>query len=211
MPGVVVERGDRVTFRTVEREDAEFRQRATTDPRVRYLLGMTRHRNASEAGGLVEAMDEGDDKLAYVVCLDSEDAPEGHPAGDGEAGEGGDDDQTDDEATTSTDDEATMPIGLVHAYETDSERAHLAYWLLPEYHGEGYGKEAASMLVDRVFENHPVHSVSAGAFAHNDASRGLLESLGFTQEYRNRECEYADGAYRDFVEYGLLRREWREQ
>ncbi|MFB6073064.1 MAG: GNAT family N-acetyltransferase [Halobacterium sp.] len=188
MPGPVVERGDRVTFRTVEREDAAFRQRAVTDPRVRHPLGMGRHRSEREAEDLVEAMDEGGDRLAYVVCLDAADAPRGRP-----------------------DDDETTPLGLVHAYDVDSERAHLAYWLLPEYHGEGYGREAAAMLVDRAFETASVHSVSAAAFAHNEASRGLLESLGFVEEFRRREASYVDGAYRDVVEYGLLRREWQEQ
>jgi ribosomal-protein-alanine N-acetyltransferase len=188
MPGPVVTEGERVTFRVPEREDATFRQLATTDPRIRHLLGIGRHRSETEAEGLVEAMEEGDDRLAYVVCLDDEDAPRGQP-----------------------DEGDTTPIGLVHVYAVDTERGHLAYWLLPEYHGDGYGREAAELTVDRAFETTSIHSLGAGAFAHNEASRGLLESLGFTLEYRNREAEYTDGAYRDFVEYGLLRREWAEQ
>jgi ribosomal-protein-alanine N-acetyltransferase len=188
MPGPVVARGDRVTLRTVEQSDAAFRQRGTTDPRVRHLLGMGQHRNEAEAEGLVEAMDSGGDKLAYVACLDAEAAPPGHPDADD-----------------------TTRIGVVHAYSVDSERAHLAYWLLPEFHGEGYGRETATLAVDRAFETAPIHSVSAGAFAHNDASRSLLESLGFTEVYRKREAAFVDGDYRDFVEYDLLRREWAEQ
>jgi ribosomal-protein-alanine N-acetyltransferase len=185
MPGPVVTEGERVTFRTVEREDATFRQRAAVDPRIRHPLGFAQHRNEHEAAGLVEAMDEGDDRLAFVVCLDDPDAPRGHP---------GEDD--------------TTPTGLVHAYDVDGERAHLAYWLLPEFHGDGYGREAAELLVDRTFHVTSVHGVGAGAFAFNEASRRILESLGFTEEYRHREAEYVNGASRDFVQYGLLRREW---
>jgi RimJ/RimL family protein N-acetyltransferase len=62
--------------------------------------------------------------------------------------------------------------------------------------------------VDRAFYTSSVHGVGAGAFALNDASRAVLESLGFTEEYRHREAEYVDGEHRDFVNYGLLRREW---
>ena len=187
MPGPVVERGERVTFRTVERGDATFQQRATTDPRIRYLLGMDEPRTTGEAEDLIENRSERDSTTSFVVCLDDEDAPAGHP------------------------EDGTTPIGMVHAYNVDNERAPLAYWLLPEFHGEGYGKEAAALLVDTVFRTTAVHSVGAGAFAHNDASRGLLESLGFTQERRKREAAYADGEYRDFVDYGLLRREWTEE
>jgi ribosomal-protein-alanine N-acetyltransferase len=188
MPGPVVAHGDRVTFRTVEREDAAFRQRASTDPRLRYPLGMPTHFSGAEAEDLVQQYDEGSDRLAYVVCLDDQEAPDGHPSED-----------------------ETTRIGLVHAYEVDTERAHLAYWLLPEYHGEGYGRESAALLVDRAFRTSSVHGVGAGAFAFNEASRAILESLGFIEEYRHREAEYVDGAYRDFVEYGLLRREWTER
>jgi len=188
MPGPVVERGERVTFRTVEREDAAFQQRAATDPRVRYLLGLAEYENEATAGELIERRSESDSTLSFVVCLDDEDAPAGHPNGS-----------------------ETTPIGMVHAHGVDGERAPLAYWLLPAHHGEGYGSEAATLLVDTVFRTTSVHSVSAGAFAHNDASSGLLESLGFTQERRLREATYADGEYRDFVDYGLLRREWREE
>lgn len=185
MPGPVAVAGDRVTFRTVERDDAAFRQQASTHPQIRHSLGVAQHRNEAEADGLVETMDEGSDRLAFVVCLDDEDAPRGHPSED-----------------------ETTRIGLVHAYGIDEDRAHLAYWLLPAFHGEGYGREMAELLVDRTFEVSSVHSVGAGAFAFNEPSRHILESLGFVEEYRSREAEYVDGAYRDFVQYGLLRREW---
>ncbi len=59
-----------------------------------------------------------------------------------------------------------------------------------------------------MFDSHPVHGVSAGAYDYNEASRGLLESLGFRQEARLRNAWYVDGEYRDGIQYGLLRREW---
>lgn len=31
-------------------------------------------------------------------------------------------------------------------------RPELAYWILPEYHGEGYGREAVTLAVDIVFQ-----------------------------------------------------------
>ena len=178
MPGPVVVEGERVTFRTVERDDAGFRQQASTHPQIRHSLGVAQHRNEAESEGLVETMDEGEDRLAFVVCLDEADAPVGHPS-----------------------DDETTRIGLVHAYGIDGERAHL-------FTGEGYGREMAELLLDRTFRVSSAHSVGAGAFAFNEPSRRILESLGFTEEYRAREAEYVEGAYRDFLQYGLLRREW---
>ncbi len=53
--------------------------------------------------------------------------------------------------------------------------------------------------------------MGAEAYDFNDASRGLLESLGFTEEGRRRKYMFVDGAHRDMVQYGLLREEWRER
>ena len=64
------------------------------------------------------------------------------------------------------------------------------------------------LAVDDIFASYPVHGISAGVYDFNEASRGLLESLGFTREGRLRDAWYVDGAYRDGVQYGILRREW---
>jgi RimJ/RimL family protein N-acetyltransferase len=80
-----------------------------------------------------------------------------------------------------------------------------------ECHGEGYGSEAVSLAVDYCFRTYAHPAVGAGAFAFNDASRALLESLGFTEEGRARRDTFVDGEYRDLIRYGLLREEWRER
>ena len=99
-------------------------------------------------------------------------------------------------------------IGAVSVDDADWRRPELAYWLVPEAHGEGYGTAAVSLLVDYVFRTYDHPAVGAGAYAFNDASRGLLESLGFEQEGVIRRDRFVDGAYVDTVEYGLLRGDW---
>jgi RimJ/RimL family protein N-acetyltransferase len=187
MPGPVVERGERVTLRTAEKEDAAFLQRGSTDPAVRYLLG-TVSPNAEHE--VEERITEGDDDdVQFLVCLDGADAPAGHP------------DEGDD----------VEPIGAVMARHVRWDRPSLAWWLLPAHHGQGYGKEAASLFVDHLFRTYDVHSLSADAFAHNEASRGLIESLGFEREGRGREVRFIDGEYRDSIRFGLLREEWEDR
>jgi ribosomal-protein-alanine N-acetyltransferase len=202
MPGPVVERGDRLTFRTVERGDVEFLQRSNTDPRIRWSLGLTEHGNCEDRRERVERDAEGDGTHAFVVCLDgvaesesgtdsasgeavSQHAPADHPGG-------GD----------------MTPIGAAHARGLDGDRAWLGYWLLPAYQREGYGRELGELVVDHVFRASAVHGISAGAFAFNEASRGLLESLGFTEDCCEREAWYGHGDYHDMYVYSLLRREW---
>lgn len=88
--------------------------------------------------------------------------------------------------------------------------AELGYWLAPEYHRQGYGSEAAELLVEHGFEQRACHRIEARVFGFNEASQGLLERLGFTREGVSREAHFVDGAYRDVYWYGLLAEEWRQ-
>lgn len=103
------------------------------------------------------------------------------------------------------------PIGEVGFKHLRRNRPELVYWLIPEYHGEGYGSEAVSLFVDYFFETFDRRGLVARTFDSNDGSIGLLESLGFTQEGRLREHRFVRGEYVDEVFYGLLREEWIER
>ncbi|WP_049888082.1 MULTISPECIES: GNAT family N-acetyltransferase [unclassified Natrinema] len=105
----------------------------------------------------------------------------------------------------------STPIGTVglHSFDWETQRAELGYWLAPDYHGEGYGSEAAGRIVAYAFDQLGLHRIEARVFERNDPSRRLLESVGFTQEGVHRDVEFIDGAYRDAYWYGLLEDEWR--
>jgi ribosomal-protein-alanine N-acetyltransferase len=182
MPGARIADGDTVTLRTVEAEDVAFLQRASANPEIRYPLGTPlRHREAIDADE-----EGGTDRL--LVCLDGEDAGPGQP-----------------------DEDETRRIGVVSVECLDYRRPELGYWLIPEGHGQGYGNEAVGLAIDYVFRSYDRPAVGAGTFDHNDASQGLLESLGFVEEGRRRKFMFVDGAHRDMVQYGLLREEWRDR
>jgi ribosomal-protein-alanine N-acetyltransferase len=186
MPGARIEQGERVTLRTVEREDAEFIQRAHTDPKIRYPLGTVTHKNRNQIEDHFEDHIESEDNANFLVCLDNDAGP-AHP-----------------------DEDEVTPIGVVDVVNVNWDRPYLVYWLVPDHHGEGYGKEAVALVIESVFRTYDIHGISAHAFDYNAASRGLLESLGFTEEGQEREARFIDGEYRDGVQYGLLRREWEE-
>lgn len=88
-------------------------------------------------------------------------------------------------------------------------RVELAYWVAPEYWGEGYATEAAGLLLDHGFSGLRLHKVTAKAFEFNDRSRRVLEKLGFAKEGVFREEAFVDGGWHDFYRYGLLEDEWR--
>ena len=102
-------------------------------------------------------------------------------------------------------------IGQVNVMDADYKRPELGYWLVPVVHGEGYGKEAVSLVLDYIFREYDTPAVGAEAYDFNDASRSLLESLGFVEEGRRRKYMFVKGKHRDMVQYGLLREEWRER
>ncbi|NHN48458.1 GNAT family N-acetyltransferase [Halostella sp. JP-L12] len=196
MPGARVASGERVTLRTAEQEDVPFLQRGCTDPEIRYPLG-TPVRNQEE----IEIWDDDAGSDRFIVCLDGDETGPGQPDEVVEFGESPDD---------HAEDAAVRRIGMVAVQDADYKRPELGYWLVPEVHGEGYGTEAVSLLVDYAFRTYDAPAVGAGAFGFNDASRGLLESLGFAEEGRRRKFMFVDGAHRDMVQYGLLREEWRD-
>lgn len=180
MPGPRVASDDRVTLRTYEREDVPFVQRSFANPELRYSTG-TPVKNEAE----LEDQFEGGDGDAFVVTLDGDDAPPGAP-----------------------DDEDVRRIGFVSVADVDWRRPDLGYWIVPDAQGEGYGKTAVSLAIEYVFRTYDVPGVGAVVYDFNDASRGLLESLGFTEEGRIRKDRFVDGRYVDTLQFGLLCEEW---
>lgn len=182
MPGARIKSGERVTLRTVEREDIPFLQRGFTNPAIRYPVGASL-KNQDQIEEYFE--DESGDGDSFLVCLDEDDVSPGQP-----------------------NESEVRPIGTVVVTDISWRRPDLVYWLIPEVHGEGYGKEAVSLVVEYVFRVYDTPAVGATVYDFNKASRGLLESLGFTEEGCIRKDRFIDGKYVDTVQYGLLRKEW---
>ncbi|WP_427134247.1 GNAT family N-acetyltransferase [Pseudarthrobacter sp. S9] len=61
--------------------------------------------------------------------------------------------------------------------------ASMGYILHPDHHGMGLGREAAGALVDWLFTERGTHTVFAGVYEPNLASRKLLEALGFRPDH----------------------------
>ncbi|MHB9287422.1 GNAT family N-acetyltransferase [Halobacteriales archaeon Cl-PHB] len=185
MPGPRIATHETVSLRTVETEDAAFLQRAFTDPEIRIPLGSPPPKNRAAIEDSIEETAEDRNQIRFVACLDGRDAGPGTP-----------------------DEDAVTPIGTVGLEDFTWKRAELGYWLVPEFHGEGYGKVAVALAVEYAFQTFGVSGVSADAYAFNDASQGLLESLGFEQEGRRRKQRFVGGRFVDTLEFGLLREEW---
>jgi RimJ/RimL family protein N-acetyltransferase len=77
--------------------------------------------------------------------------------------------------------------------------------LLPEARGRGYGTQAHRLLVRYLFANTPVHRIAADTDIDNVAEQRALEKAGFTREGISRGIGWRDGAWRDGVNYSVLR------
>jgi ribosomal-protein-alanine N-acetyltransferase len=60
-----------------------------------------------------------------------------------------------------------------------AEHAALAYVLHPDYHHQGYGREAAAALVTWLFTRPRTNTAVAAVYEPNKSSIRLLQSLGF--------------------------------
>jgi RimJ/RimL family protein N-acetyltransferase len=170
-----------VSLRTPESEDAAFLQRSFTEPALRHPLG-TPLRRRHEVESSLESEEES--SPSFLVC-----------AGD-------------DEGPGPVDEAELQRVGSVSVADIEYRRPDIAYWIAPERHAEGIGSTAVSLAVDYLFRTNDHPAVGAVAYEFNDASRGLLESLGFEEEGRIRRDRFVDGEYVDTIHYGLLREDW---
>ena len=191
MPGPILEvsEGDSdLVLRTVEREDAAFLQRVFTDPYARLGLHEASHKSEAEVEEFVEEQVEEDSNAAYFACVDDEDAPFDHP-----------------------EDDETEVVAFVYASHVDRDRPSLVVWVPEEYRGDGHTEPALELVLDALWRTYDAHTVGASVLGVDEFTRDVVESVGFVDEGHGREVQFVDGAYRDEVEYGLLREEWEGQ
>ena len=98
------------------------------------------------------------------------------------------------------------PVGFAWLFGVDevAGRAELGYWVAPAEQGEGYATEIADLCVRHAFDDRGLHKLSARVIDWNDASRRVLEKVGFRKEGRLRDHYYVEGEYADADLYALL-------
>ena len=103
------------------------------------------------------------------------------------------------------------PVGTLGLNDVDERVgcAELGYWIAPEYHGRGYATAASRLLVGYAFDERRLHKVVARAYEFNDASRRVLEKVGFEREGTFRDEAFVDGGHVDVYRFGLLESRWR--
>jgi len=101
-------------------------------------------------------------------------------------------------------------LGDVSLAPIDERRgwANLGYWIHPDHRGNGYATEAVRLAVGHGFAELRLHRISATIVADNDASKRVVERLGFVHEGTKRDDAFLDGEHVDREVYAVLSDEW---
>jgi ribosomal-protein-alanine N-acetyltransferase len=105
-------------------------------------------------------------------------------------------------------DQALIGTCTFHNLHLKSRRAEIGYALGRMYWGQGYMREALTVLIDFAFESLGLNRLEADIDPRNTSSEILLERLGFLKEGYLRQRWIVNGEVSDTVFYGLLRSDW---
>ncbi len=90
-----------------------------------------------------------------------------------------------------------------------AQTASLGYWIGQSYARQGYMSEALSALLDFGFEHLGMHRIEAACLPQNEASKTLLNKLGFSEEGYARQYLRINGSWQDHVLFAILRNDSR--
>lgn len=77
-----------------------------------------------------------------------------------------------------------------------------------EFWGKGYGREAATLMIEHGFKSLNLQRIECGTIDGNDSMKKLAGLLGMKEEGKRRNAVFKDGEYKDVIEYGLLKTEF---
>src|ERR1700727_1237486 len=84
-----------------------------------------------------------------------------------------------------------------------SRSAQVGYWIDEAFAGQGVTPTVLAMAMDRGFSPVALRRVEATIRPENQASRRVVEKLGFREEGLRRRSLHIDGAWRDHLCYAL--------
>jgi [ribosomal protein S5]-alanine N-acetyltransferase len=97
-------------------------------------------------------------------------------------------------------------------YNPRNHSLEFGYYIPAAKRHKGYGGIMIRLFIDKVFQDtkYELNKLYATTAGNNQASKGVLEKVGFKLDGRNREHYWIDGKRYDQYVYSLLRREWEE-
>jgi RimJ/RimL family protein N-acetyltransferase len=170
-------RGERVTLRAVEREDASAIHRWFNNPDVMRFWGVpTPVVSLVSVQRQIEEWLEAEGRLDRPVCLVIEA-------------------------------ENAEPVGLMILSNEQPRHRSVELSMLigePIQWGQGLGTDALQTLLDVCFDSWNLHRVWVRSEADNERAHRLYRRLGFTLEGTLREATFVNGAYQNVLIFSIL-------
>jgi ribosomal-protein-alanine N-acetyltransferase len=95
-------------------------------------------------------------------------------------------------------------LSLGHVRRGVSQAATLGYWMGAPYAGKGYMTKAVRAIAGYAFDRQGLHRLEAACLPTNEASRRVLERVGFKYEGFARAYLNINGQWRDHLLFALL-------
>ena len=76
--------------------------------------------------------------------------------------------------------------------------------------GKGVGRDATRLIVKHGFEQLGLERIYCGTSEDNIGMQKLAAAIGFVEEGRARKAMFKSGAFKDVINYGLLREEFKQ-
>jgi RimJ/RimL family protein N-acetyltransferase len=73
---------------------------------------------------------------------------------------------------------------------------------------QGYGSEAAKLMLQHGFENLNLHRIYLRVYENNPRAIRSYEKVGYVHEGRMRQAVYKNGKFEDVLLMSVLRSEW---
>jgi ribosomal-protein-alanine N-acetyltransferase len=99
-------------------------------------------------------------------------------------------------------------IGLTQIRRGIAQSGVIGYWIGQRYARQGYTSQATRLVTSFAFDRLNLHRVEASCVPDNQASRALLERLGFRQEGYARSYLKIAGEWADHLLYAVIAGEW---
>ena len=107
-------------------------------------------------------------------------------------------------------DEVIGGIGAVPLDDVHRFSAEVGYWLGKYFWNKGIVSEALELFCDYLFHNHNFNRLTALVFEGNEASKKVLEKVGFKLEGHHRKSIFKVNKFIDHYTYALLQEEFHK-
>ncbi|CAK0759849.1 (ribosomal protein S5)-alanine N-acetyltransferase [Azospirillaceae bacterium] len=84
----------------------------------------------------------------------------------------------------------------------------IGYWIGQQFTRQGFANAAVCLVLEHAFMTLGLHRIEASCLPSNNASRNLLQKVGFALEGCARGYLRIDGSWRDHMLFAILKEDW---